>query len=1457
MRKSAEKKEELLAFRKWISALTTQELVHAMQCEFIKDDNDDNNDGETTSHEFTLLQQLVDNQSPPPTPIHPKGMGYRPFATKIGANDGRDEEARVYKDRFTRPRLFQFMEQRPTTTISTNRRKQKRRYYDVICRRKVTPCGDVLGLGCTQEQRTADESILKGTVLYRRDNSRCCFSETMGLSKTPGQVLRMLQVVSRGHFLQAALPTTAKNCQIWSPWLAPTERWFSLPMYLASRYEVALWSTFRRGSMLPSLSTPIRDAVDRLSIPVMRVAQQKAMTRTLATIVLPQDRANVPMLRDGMLYHIMLNQNSELMPVSLGDFTPLLQLGTVSDKFHTHLRIIMEEELILQMQEALMSLDDDEPLVVAPKRRKGKKKKKRRAAAKQQQVEAAKLLPPDADDDVDDAMLDDSSDHHVRFVDSAPPSMERTRKMLIAMSVLENVIEDVFVRVGLPPSAEPVEENKKEDKSTVITKEIVTDVVAINSATRMDELSPNPFLSSEPSLPVSPSFVTNQSAHDGVLSFLNPQNDSALGTLHQNEIDLRVFNQSAPGDVPWTFEDDQLGSLMDYPNREKSVFADFFLKDKRVDASKNKNMVASSTAASIASSTDKEPGTVDDEPDGISDVSNDCADEESVGVLPTDERLVELMSTSFSEVDLEKGHVSSPDLCIEREPFGNRDETKSNSCNGGDQDVGLRSPSPPAPRTPSPRLSPILVSLADLKDMRERAPSIGEHREMAEARKKSQSSFVAGSLPSSPVVTASNTLTPSWSRDDLRIKTFMDNQLTTKAGDSLGTRRVDALVSYRNAVMRPGPKSVNTAKGEIFSTALGEERLVPVRCISVPELDPSAPKRRELDNCAQSETAIDAHAEEDRWHAPRKDHTGYIHVRNITTTRDESAKVYAQSPREPEELATLREERNTFRDMCLTLGAEVAKLKNILAAQQGNHMQHRGHEYLAAHSTYNPAFLQPNFHGITRATTIGATSDTGIHRGDHDSAIMSEDGTDHAGHDHTGKPRSIQVRHLSPSATAVGSDASLDQNFGARPNISAFIPTISNDAFGTDFVSGVHSRLTKDVIKFLNANTTQLQQADLRRKTAVHRLSRLVTALWPRAQVKLYGSYVTGLSLPSSDLDFVICLPAVHKNAPAITPGALEGRNAVNESSQKLLARRLKGESWIDTRSIKIIERTVVPVIKVSTKDTRARAMQLDISFDGPVHHGLEAIHMVNDILQQIPMVRPLVLVLKQFLLDRGLSTAYTGGLSSYCLFLMVTRYLQEQPSSWGDCGSLLMGFLDFYGNSFDPRATGISVGRRLYFARRAPSTPHVVYQAPAMPPITPPAPPPSVGRPDFRRRHSLSEKGDVDPNWNRPPRRLTPTAPRFQPPNFNDNPKVASGKSYTFDPLWVEDPLSAGNNVGRNAFRIFQVQRAFSDAHRALVASLEWENVCNVHNEVADYPLLKCLLQSEDVFYDLDDHHH
>ena len=53
-------------------------------------------------------------------------------------------------------------------------------------------------------------------------------------------------------------------------------------------------------------------------------------------------------------------------------------------------------------------------------------------------------------------------------------------------------------------------------------------------------------------------------------------------------------------------------------------------------------------------------------------------------------------------------------------------------------------------------------------------------------------------------------------------------------------------------------------------------------------------------------------------------------------------------------------------------------------------------------------------------------------------------------------------------------------------------------------------------------------------------------------QVKAFGSFVSGLSLPGSDLDMVICLPNVHTEAAPEAPGGLEGRNSITESWQQV-----------------------------------------------------------------------------------------------------------------------------------------------------------------------------------------------------------------------------------------------------------------------------------------------------------------
>lgn len=228
--------------------------------------------------------------------------------------------------------------------------------------------------------------------------------------------------------------------------------------------------------------------------------------------------------------------------------------------------------------------------------------------------------------------------------------------------------------------------------------------------------------------------------------------------------------------------------------------------------------------------------------------------------------------------------------------------------------------------------------------------------------------------------------------------------------------------------------------------------------------------------------------------------------------------------------------------------------------------------------------------------------------------------------------------------------------------------------------------------------------------------------------------------------------------------------------------------------SIKVITNTAVPVIKLKTRSDSGYSVSLDVSFEGNVHQGLEANRLNVSLLTEFPSLRPIVLVLKQFLSRRGLCESFTGGLSSYAILLLCARFLQEQPLLTPmDIGGVLLGLLNFYGNHLQPAVTGISVARRMYFSRNdllptphqlsAGGNPTTSSSNNSLPPISHNITVSGVAA--MNRRHSYNHN---------------------QHPSF-DSPS-SSFKPYKFDPLFIEDPLAFENNVGRNCFRIHQVQK-------------------------------------------------
>ncbi|CAN0387195.1 unnamed protein product [Discosporangium mesarthrocarpum] len=91
------------------------------------------------------------------------------------------------------------------------------------------------------------------------------------------------------------------------------------------------------------------------------------------------------------------------------------------------------------------------------------------------------------------------------------------------------------------------------------------------------------------------------------------------------------------------------------------------------------------------------------------------------------------------------------------------------------------------------------------------------------------------------------------------------------------------------------------------------------------------------------------------------------------------------------------------------------------------------------------------------------------------------------------------------------------------------------------------------------------------------RVRELVTGIWKEARLEMYGSCCTGLELPSSDVDVVVCGIAGNKFTYG---GAREGYNPLQTvANLQKLANVLQEQTWV--RGMKVIETASVPVIKV------------------------------------------------------------------------------------------------------------------------------------------------------------------------------------------------------------------------------------------------------------------------------------
>ncbi|KAK7464117.1 hypothetical protein VKT23_006281 [Stygiomarasmius scandens] len=184
----------------------------------------------------------------------------------------------------------------------------------------------------------------------------------------------------------------------------------------------------------------------------------------------------------------------------------------------------------------------------------------------------------------------------------------------------------------------------------------------------------------------------------------------------------------------------------------------------------------------------------------------------------------------------------------------------------------------------------------------------------------------------------------------------------------------------------------------------------------------------------------------------------------------------------------------------------------------------------------------------------------------------------------------------------------------------------------------------------------------------------------------VFGSAATRALLPQGDIDIT------YDFGPSFL--RQKSRNMFKTISALV-------SSGLVSRPFEVISKARVPVVNCKTTPAWG-SIPIDITFN-QADEVNKSVKVIKGYLSSMPAARPLLMVLKQFLLLRGLNKPFTGGLGSYPLLCMVLSFLQVNPfrrpknfieNPWGSMsfGILLRDFLWYYGKKFDYEKTYIDV---------------------------------------------------------------------------------------------------------------------------------------------------------------------
>ncbi len=266
-------------------------------------------------------------------------------------------------------------------------------------------------------------------------------------------------------------------------------------------------------------------------------------------------------------------------------------------------------------------------------------------------------------------------------------------------------------------------------------------------------------------------------------------------------------------------------------------------------------------------------------------------------------------------------------------------------------------------------------------------------------------------------------------------------------------------------------------------------------------------------------------------------------------------------------------------------------------------------------------------------------------------------------------------------------------------NNKSFIPTIYDD--NKDNLPNeklyFYKKLSENILSFSNKILQENEEIfPLKKKILMFVYNIIIQAFksslkeYHIINIAMYGSQASGLSLPESDIDLLVLYD--------------EGTNC----TEKILNELFKiFKVYKQFKSVLCLPKATIPLIKLEYINDSGDGGNNDFSDVALIHIDISFLNLfpnkqirfipsilivkyIQICLECLPPSKSVILLLKKYLKNMGLNNYYTGGLSSYSLFLLVFSFYKYSIKKLGNdivnnfyIGQFLIQLLDFY-SKFD-----------------------------------------------------------------------------------------------------------------------------------------------------------------------------